>query len=169
MEDNLSQLETNLEVEASPFFNYLRSIRNLHRICTARELENYNLAIRDFKCNFDHLYNNFGLNMTLKVHIIFHHYEDYFDWTGVTLRYTNGEFVESSHSSIKKEERCHGFKVVRKMGTPVHKQKALQSLIWHNSKRAGFTPSSKFRLRISSPHMSPFSSPSSSSIQQFCQ
>ena len=43
------------------------------------------------------LYENFNLNMTLKEHIIIDTYRDYFEWTGRTMRITNGEFVESSH------------------------------------------------------------------------
>ena len=71
--------------------------------------------------------------------------------------FTNGEFVESSHYSFKKEERTHGFKVKRAIGTPKHLEKSLKSLIWHNSKRAGFTPPSKLQLRKFSPYSSPYS------------
>ena len=71
----------------------------------------------------------------------------------------NGEFVESSHYSFKKEERTHGFKVKRAIGTPKHLEKSLKSLVWHNSKRAGFTPPSKLQLRKYSPYSSPYSSP----------
>ena len=40
---------------------------------------------------------------SLKVHIILHHYQyqDYFDMTQKSVRFTNGEFVESTHHSIK--------------------------------------------------------------------
>ena len=100
--------------------------------------------------------------MTFKVHIIINHYSDYFDWTGRTMCFTNGGFVESSHYSFKKEERTHGFKVKRVMDTPKHLEKSLKSLIWHNSKRAGFIPPSKLQLRNNSPYNSPYSSPFSS-------
>ena len=79
-----------------------------------------------------------------------HHYGDYFDMTGKTFRHTNGEFVESSHYSIKREDSTHNFKVKRALGTPMHKEKALKSLIWHNSRRAGFTPPSHLKLRKTS-------------------
>ena len=55
--------------------------------------------------------------------IILHHYQDYFDMTQKSMRFTNGEFVESTHYSIKNEERTHNFKVKRVMGTPVHLEK----------------------------------------------
>ena len=145
----LSELEENLPEIFSPFFSYFRSISSLHFLCTARELEDYNLVIHDFKVNFDYLFDNFGLNMSLKVHIILDHYKEYFDLAGKTLRHTNGEFVESSHYSIKNEDRTHGFKIKRVIGTPLHREKALKSIIWHNSKRAGYTPPSQFKLKSS--------------------
>ena len=64
--------------------------------------------------------------------------------------------------SFKKEERTHGFKVKRVMGTPTHLEKSLKSLIRLNSKRAGFSPPSKLQLRNNSPYNSPYSSPFSS-------
>ena len=87
--------------------------------------------------------------MSLKVHIIIHHYRDYFEWTGKNFRYTNGEFVEASHYSIKNEDKTHNFKVTRGIGTPIHREKLLKSMIWHNSKRTGLTPPGKFTLRNS--------------------
>ena len=90
--------------------------------------------------------------MTLKTHIICDHYSDYFDWTGKSFRYTNGEFVEAQHYALKNEDRTHNFKVKRMIGTPVHKEKMFKSIVWHNSKRAGFTPPSDFVIR--SPNIS---------------
>ena len=55
----------------------------------------------------------------------------------------------------------HKFKISRKIGTPVHKEMALKSLVWHNSKRAGYVSPGDFQLRKSSPRVwsSPMSSP----------
>ena len=93
------------------------------------------------------MYNLYNMNMILKTHIIYHHLKDYFYLTEKTLKYVNGEFVEGAHSSLKKHEDSHGFKVTINKGSDIHVDKALKSHIWFNSKRAGFTPSSKFRLR----------------------
>ena len=59
------------------------------------------------------------------------------------------------------KERIHKFKISRKIGTPVHKELALKSLVWHNSKRAGYVSPGDFQLRKSSPRFwsSPMSSP----------
>ena len=73
--------------------------------------------------------------MILKNHIILDHYSDCFQWTGKTIKYTNAEFTETARSTFKMLERIHKFKIIRKIGTPVHKKLTLQSLVWHNSKR----------------------------------
>ena len=119
----------------------------MHKVCTSSELNEYKNVLHDFRKNFDYLYDHFNLNMTLKIHVIFHHYEDYFDMTGKTMKYTNGEFVESCHHTIRQEEESHNFKVVRKVGTQAHKQKSLQSHVWHNSLRAGKVPGEEMRIR----------------------
>ena len=46
------------------------------------------ILIEEFKCKFDKLYKDFKLPMTLKVHVIVHHYSDYFKETK-----TNGQMV----------------------------------------------------------------------------
>ena len=109
-----------------------------------------------------YLYENFGLNMTLKVHVIIDHYKYFFEKSGTTMRHSNGEFTESCHSTLRKSEETHGFKVVKKCATPVHEKKSLQSLVFFNSRRAGYTTLQ--RLRKSSPRVtSPLASPRSPS------
>ena len=66
-----------------------------------------------------------------------HHYQYYFTKSGKTMKMTNGEFVETCHSSIRQSEERHGFKVKKKLRTPIHMQKSWQSLVLYNSKRAG--------------------------------
>ena len=68
---------------------------------------------------------------------------------------------ETAHSTFKMSECIHKFKISRKIGTPVHKEMALKSLVWHNSKRAGYVSPGDFQLRKSSPRVwsSPMSSP----------
>ena len=69
--------------------------------------------------------------MTLKIHIVYHHLEDYFDWTGKTFKYLNGEAVETYHSTLRISEEVHDFQVKTNLGSPMHLKKALQSH-WHN-------------------------------------
>ena len=118
----------------------------------------YQLILNDFERNFDYLYENIELNMTLKVHVILHHISQYFDMTNTTMRDTNGEFVETLHSSLHIHEENHGYKSVRKLGSQTHLKKAKSSLTTFNSKRAGFSPGRDLNSRKkSSPHPSSIS------------
>ena len=116
--------------------------------------------------NFEFLYENFGLNETLKTHVILAHFGWYFENTGTNFRNTNGEFVEAAHYSLKNHEHDHGYVVKKKQGTPHHLLKALQSLSSFNSMRVGATPPQEFTLRkkktpSSTPSSTPLSTPSS--------
>ena len=57
--------------------------------------------------NFEFLNEEFLLPMTIKIHAILHHYSDYFEWTGTTMRYTNAEFTGTAHATFKMSERIH--------------------------------------------------------------
>ena len=128
---------------------------------TKQQLGDYEAVLYGFQTTFDYLYEEFNLPMTLKIHVIVHHYKQYFEWTDKTMRFTNAEFTETAHSTLKMSERIHKFKITRKIGTPIHKEMALKSLVWHNSKRAGYVSPNDFRIRKSSPRVwsSPMSSP----------
>ena len=72
------------------------------------------------------------------------------------MKFTNGEFTETTHSTFKISEWQHNFYVNRMLGTPVHRKKAMKSIVWHHTKKAGFTDPSMFKLRKRSPYvMSP--------------
>ena len=90
--------------------------------------------------------------MTLKIHVILHHIDQYFQLTNTTMRDTNGEFVENLHSSLRTHEENHGYKVVRRLGTSSHLKLAHESLVTFNSLKAGHSPAHELMLRKSSPH-----------------
>ena len=118
-------------------------------------------VINNFSDQFYNLYMEFDLSMTLKTHIIIHHYMYFFQKTKKTMRLTNGEFHESCHSTLRQSEERSNFKVKRKIGTPMHQYKSWQSLVFYNSKRAGHITPLRLK-RKSSPHSpsvrsSPFS------------
>ena len=68
------------------------------------------------------------------------------------MRDTNGEFVENLHSSLRTHEENHGYKVVRRLGTPSHLKLAHESLVTFNSLKAGHSPAHELMIRKSSPH-----------------
>ena len=93
-EEVLKDLESTLPTFsiAEQFTNHLRSIRELHRVCTSKKLnlKEAKKAIGNFSDNFYNLYMEFELSMTLKTHIIIHHYLYFFQTTRKTMRWTNG-------------------------------------------------------------------------------
>ena len=48
--------------------------------------------------------------MPLKMHIIVHHYRDYFEQSGETLLKYTDEFTESMHSQLRQFEESHHYK-----------------------------------------------------------
>ena len=75
-------------------------------------------TLTKFKDCFNKLYDSFNLNMTLKIHVIFHHYEEYFETTGTNFRSTNGEHHEAVHHSLKVFERKKVFHQQKKTWHP---------------------------------------------------
>ena len=93
--------------------NYFRNLREIHRVCLEKIIDlDYQLILADFESNFDYLYDNIELNMTLRVDVILHHFSQYFEMTNTRMRDTNGEFVETLHSNLRIHEENYGYKVV---------------------------------------------------------
>ena len=78
------------------------------------------MKVHDNRVSKCDLCSNHGMNYTLKMHIIIHHFIDYFECTGETMRTKSAEFTESAHSKLRKHKEIHGYKVVRKLGTPIY-------------------------------------------------
>ena len=129
-----------------------KTIRDLHKTCTAKILDTTETqrVIDSFTNQFYHLFMEYNLSMTLKVHIIIHHYQYFFEKSGKTMKMTNGEFVETCHYSLKQSEDIHGLKVKKKLGTPMHMQKSWQSIVLYNSKRAGHVTPLRLKKKSSS-------------------
>ena len=81
--------------------------------------------------------------MTLKVDVILDHYGYYFQKTGLTLKDTNSEF-----STARKLEETHGFKIKRKIGTPIHVKKSLNMITRVNSRRVGSSTPERFWKKL---------------------
>ena len=145
------------------FTNYLRSVRHLHEMSVNKDLGDFNPVIDEFEENFFNLFRNYQVSMTLKVHIVVHHYKFYFESTGKTFKETNGEFTETCHHTLRKSDECNGTNIVRKIATPIHQYKSLKSITNHNSKKIGGGETPIFqRVKKTTPSASPLSSPDSS-------
>ena len=132
---NLTNLSNFLQLHLHPFVEYLKTIKNVHLLSTAKTLpENYKNILADFRKKFDYLYYNFNLSMTLKIHVIYHHFEDYFELSGETLQTKTTEYTESTHSKLRVHEEVHGYRVVKHLGTNHHVEKSMNSIVHWNSK-----------------------------------
>ena len=84
---NLTNLINFLPLHLSPFVEYLRTIENVHILLTAKTLpQNYKNILADFREKLDYLYYNFNQSMTVKIHVIYHNFEDYFELSRETLQ-----------------------------------------------------------------------------------
>ena len=105
------------------------------------------------------LKEKYGVSETLKIHVIKHPLGEYFHQMGISCCHTNGEKVESVHSSLRLSEERHGLKTVRGLGTPRHGVISEKSLIFYSSKRAKMTPPlQKIKSSNSSPGCRPYNS-----------
>ena len=92
-----------------------------------------------------------------------HHYQYYFDNTGVTFKETNGEYTETAHQTLRKEEGQRGMGIVRKVATPIHHYRSLKVLTIFNSTKIGGNIEGTFRKKYkTSSSRSSTPSPSSS-------
>ena len=84
------------------FIDHLRNINFLHTLVNSHtlQLETIRSVIKQMRKTFLKLHTLFGLNESLKLHVIFAHYVEYFEKTGHTLlRYTD-EVTEAVHSQL---------------------------------------------------------------------
>ena len=126
---------------------YLTSLREVHRVCKNSDLEGHIEVIEEFRQHFFNMHKNFGLTMTLKIHIILHHYEYYFRQTNTTFKWTNGEFTESAHSTVRKFEETRGCQTSKNLGTPIHMSKSLRGHVQFNSTYAGSSIPTRIRKK----------------------
>ena len=96
-----------------------------------------------------------ALSETLKIHVISNHFGEYFSKMGEIFSNTNGEGLETAHSSLRISEERHGLKIVRKIGTPIHGSLSKKSLVFYNSKRAKMNLPLRKLFNTSSPLSSP--------------
>ena len=149
-EKALEDLEENFPADILPFIEFLRSIREVHNVCMKEELDlsiEYKEKIERFEKSRKHLYDNFGLNQTLKMHVIKEHYVTYFKMTGKTLREVSAEYHEGVHHTHKNHERKRGFYQKRGLGGASHIEKSQRSTVQFNVLHAGFAKSSDLQLR----------------------
>ena len=118
MKDNhLQEVASRLHVEAEPFINYLRSIKELHSATVSKDfsLERCESAVFNFEVNFWYLHEQYQISMTLKVHVIIDYYVWYFKQMNKYFDETHGEYVEAVHYSLVGHEKTRNLKLKRNL------------------------------------------------------
>ena len=59
---------------AQDLTDYLKTVRNLHQMCTAKDLKDYDSVIEDFRKKFMVMFEKHDLSWTLKIHVILDRY-----------------------------------------------------------------------------------------------
>ena len=85
---------------------------------------------------FQQLLEKFDISMPLKMHVILHHYMEFFETFGETLLTYSDEVCESMHSQIRLFEDAHHY-INNKKGSISHKNMQHRSTVHLNSLNLG--------------------------------
>ena len=75
--------------------------------------------IRNLSSNFQQMQDRFDVSMPLKMHVILHHYMEFFVTFGETLLTYSDEICEAMHSQIRLFEDAHRY-INNKKGSVSH-------------------------------------------------
>ena len=116
----------------------MKILQLLNGVVNAKHLDMYsvNNVLQKLRENFFNMQEVFKVTATLKMHILFYHYEDYLEKSGESLLYTSDEVPEAVHSRFRMFEERHGYRVTRK-GTDSHKKKQHMSAVHFNGLNLG--------------------------------
>ena len=95
------------------------------------------------------MYNTFQLNMTLKIHVIIHHYADYYELSGLTFWDKIAESSELIYSNLTIHEENIGFKVVLKIEIMIHQKRFLNHLLYSIVRELDRHPLLSLGLKVS--------------------
>ena len=84
----------------------------------------YKEKLEDYEMTRQFLTDVFGLNQTLKMHVIKEHYKTYFKMTGKTLKEVSIENHEAVHHSHKNHKKKGGFTKRKGWAVPLIKREA---------------------------------------------
>ena len=94
------------------FIEHLRNINLLHTLVNSHtlSLDTIKAVIAQMRRTFIKLHTTFHMSESLKLHIIFSHYVEYFELTGHTLLKYTDEVTEAVHSQLRMFEERHKYK-----------------------------------------------------------
>ena len=133
----LDDLERVLSAGKPEFQLFVQHLSNLGQLNRAVNMKNLDIGlvktlISDIEFVFKQLQQHFDISMPLKMHIIVHHYRDYFEQSGETLLKYTDEFTESMHSQLRQFEESHHYKNL-KFECETHAEAQHKSIVHLNS------------------------------------
>ena len=117
---------------------HLRNINLLHTLVNSHNLnlDTIKSVIAQMRRIFIKLHKKFHLSESLKLHIIFSHYVEYFELTGHTLLKYTDEVTEAVHSQLRMFEERHQYKRNNKDSTG-HAKAQHNCIVFFNSVALG--------------------------------
>ena len=134
----------------------------VHEISLSRALpSSYPVVMAEFRAAFKKVFQLGYSSWTPKCHIVYDHYEvredrficywllvttfklslnqEYFEWTGRSLRWADTSGVEAVHSRLRYQQLSNNTRITNpaKFGTPIHKVKLKKSLVYFAGKNLG--------------------------------
>ena len=115
-----------------PFESALHALDDLVRMCYKEELPmDYGDIINKFKKHCMILVVKFNMNISNKLHIIFDHLQDYYDYTNLSLIKTGDELIESMHQYVDKRMQKSNY-MVKDYLNPRHGEKLYRAVLHLN-------------------------------------
>ena len=115
---------------------YLRSLRELHKMCVKKEFsEDYQAYIDTFHERFKVMRELKLASFTTKSHIILSHIGQYMLHTGQSLYTADTSPTESAHSGFKTCQKAHNMATTHNLGSPGHQLRLKRSMMrfnWNN-------------------------------------
>ena len=90
----------------------MRDLKEVYRIAHTKDVDpNHREIVKKFENSVMILHKEYQVPITPKLHIIFEHLPEFFEYTGKTLRKRTDQTVESTHSKFDKFVKIHNYQV----------------------------------------------------------
>ena len=132
--DQLHDIVSKKGVDYTLFIQHLVNLGHLNSAVNMKTLDKELVGkiVQNLGNIFQQLQEKFDLSMPLKMHVILHHYQDFFELSGETLLTYSDEITEAMHSQIRHFEEAHRY-INNKKGSTSHARMQHRSTVHLNS------------------------------------
>ena len=140
-DSKLDELQEIVSKHGKDYILFIQYLETLGHLNVAVNLKNLDMElIGGIIVRLDNIFQllqaRFDLSMPLKVHVILHHYMDFFETSGETLLSYSDEITEAMHSQIRLFEDAHRY-INNKKGSSSHARMQHRSTVHINSINLG--------------------------------